>query len=237
MRCRAGQNVKISAALIYRSHLLENLPWVEHGFGTRLTNGWPDASRLISLKQIHSDWVITARNFAPNPANAQLGEGDALITQAPGVLVSVRTADCIPILIADAVTHAVAAVHAGWRGTVKEVGRKTLETMSGQFGTQPLDVLVAIGPGIGGCCYEVGPEVAAEFGRFFPERTDLDRRTRIDLAEANRRQFETLGIPPTHIEVLGMCTSCCAGEFHSYRRDGKRAGRMVSAIGIRNGGK
>ncbi len=105
--------------------------------------------------------------------------------------------------------------------------------MSGQFGTRAEDILVAIGPGIGACCFEVGPEVATEFERFFPERNDLHERTRVDLAEANRRQLVRTGVPESHIEILGLCTRCLAEEFHSYRRDGKGSGRMVSAIGLR----
>lgn len=183
---------------------------------------------MVHLKQVHSNWVKSVLDSAAGSA----GEGDALITDRPGALLSVRTADCLPILIADPTHHAVAAVHAGWRGTAAEIGPATLVAMSGQFGTRAEDVLVAIGPGIGPCCFEVGPEVGSEFERFFPERNDLRVRTRIDLAEANRRQFASAGVPAAQIELLRLCTRCLVEEFHSYRRDGKGSGRMVSAIGI-----
>jgi copper oxidase (laccase) domain-containing protein len=104
--------------------------------------------------------------------------------------------------------------------------------MAARWNTRAADLHAAIGPAIGVCCYEVGPEVAMQFGRLFPER-DLDRRAKIDLAEANRRQLIKAGMNPDRIYMAGLCTHCSAGQFESFRRDGEQAGRMISFIGVK----
>lgn len=124
--------------------------------------------RVAGVRQIHSDMVH--RVDAQTTANTEdPPQGDALITRNAGVLLMVQTADCIPVLLADTRQRAVAAIHAGWRGTVKRIVEKTLGRMQMEFGTRPEDVVVALGPGIGRCCYEVGPDVAKEFHAQFAE--------------------------------------------------------------------
>jgi YfiH family protein len=154
-----------------------------------------------------------------------LGEGDALLENRPGGVVAVKTADCIPILLVDERLHAVAAVHAGWRGTAARIAAEAVTAMAGRFGTRAEDLHAAIGPGIGKCCYEVGPEVAAQFGG--------QGRGHIDLAAANRRQLEESGVTPRHIYASNLCTMCRSEEFDSFRRDQAAAGRMYSFAGIR----
>lgn len=167
----------------------------------------------MSLKQIHSGLVLAAdKEFGC------AGEGDALISTHPGRIVSIRTADCLPILLADPRTGAVAAVHAGWRGTVAQIATATVRRM----GSRPEDILAAIGPGIGKCCYEVGADVARQFGE--------KDACRLDLADYNRRQLENAGLKPSNIDVISACTFCNVDEFFSYRREGERAGRMISYI-------
>jgi YfiH family protein len=136
-------------------------------------------------------------------------------------------------LIADPVQRISGAIHAGWRGTVDRISSNVIDTLSHTFGSRISGLIAVIGPGIGECCFEVGPEVATQFEKLFPERNDLQGRTRINLAEANRRQLEEAGIPADRITVVDQCTCCGAEEFHSYRRDRDASGRMVSAIGIR----
>ncbi len=211
---------------VYRSGLLEQFSWLQHGFGTRRSEDWLDDQSLATLKQIHSNIVLFAAS------GGVIGAGDALISDVPGVTLAVRTADCLPILMADPRHRAVAAVHAGWRGAVGEIAVATLEVMRERFGTRSEELAVAIGPGIGGCCYEVGPEVAARFAPYFPERDDLSGGARIDLAETIRRQLRRPGGSVGQIDPSGLCTRCLAGWFHSYRRDGEAAGRMVAAIRI-----
>jgi polyphenol oxidase len=217
---------RLDSSHVYRAERLEQFPWLQHGFGTRLSAGWPDAAGLATAKQIHSDQVLVATQAG------HLGAGDAIISQRPGVTVAIRTADCLPILIVDPRTRAVAAVHAGWRGVVAEIAPKAVEAMGLEFGSRPEDLEIAIGPGIGPCCFEVGPEVAVQFRAFFPERNDLHARAKLDLVETVSRQLGRNGITMRQISASGLC-SCCQPElFESYRRDREGAGRMVAAVGV-----
>ena len=197
-----------------RSSLLSELGWIDHGFGTRADS--VSQEDMASLKQIHSAMVLEAERAGV------AGDGDALVTAQSGVPVSVRTADCYPILLADTRNRAVAAVHAGWRGTAARIVVRTMEQMRARFGTDAADLRVAIGPGIGGCCYQVGIEVARQFG--------LESAGKIDLAEMNHRLLVENGVAAERIEVLGGCTLCDAHLFHSFRRDRELAGRMVSYV-------
>jgi YfiH family protein len=205
---------------IYRVADLEALPWLVHGFGTRLADIPAAFGQLATLKQIHSSSCVAAEG-----RRGLLGEGDALLEDQPGSVVAVKTADCIPILLVDERRRAVAAVHAGWRGTATRIASKAVAAMAGRFGTRAEDLHAAIGPGIGKCCYEVGPEVAAQFG--------WQGRGHIDLAAANRRQLEESGVTPRRIYASNLCTMCRGEEFDSFRRDQSAAGRMYSFAGIR----
>lgn len=215
---------------IYRAAEWESLhPWLEHGFGTRLSEDWPPQPTAW-VKQIHSKEVVLAEYAG------LLGRADALITNTPGLWLSVRTADCIPILIADPQRRAVAAVHAGWRGAAENIAAETVREMARRFGSVPGGLAAAIGPGVCGECYQVGAEVAARFRPWFPERGDLDRETTIDLAEANRRQLIEAGLSPERIIAGAPCTVTNPSQFHSYRRTHSRTGRMISAICVRISG-
>jgi polyphenol oxidase len=199
---------------VLTSRLLENFDWLEHGFGTRDAN--LDQAVMASVKQIHSDVTFIAREAGC------VGEGDALVTGTQGVAVSVRTADCFPILLADPGTRAVAAIHAGWRGTAAGVVRSSLDRMRNEFGTDSKNVFAAIGPGIGACCYEVGVEVARQFG--------MKHAGSLDLAVENKNQLIAAGLQPHRIELMGGCIFCHPKQFFSWRRDHDRAGRMISYI-------
>ncbi len=202
---------------------------MEHGFGTRSSSDWLEDRPTATVRQIHSDKVLVAGG------PGCLGEGDAIISKRPGLALAIRTADCLPVLIADPANRAVAAIHAGWRGTVLGIAPKTVQAMQEQFGSRPEDLVVVVGPGIGPCCFEVGPEVAIQFAEYFPERQDLEGRARIDLAETLRRQLRRNGVTVRQVATPELCTVCRADLFHSYRRDQEEAGRMVSAIGVRAG--
>jgi YfiH family protein len=212
---------------VYRVKELDRLEWLDHGFGTRLSGTWPPGP-LVWVRQVHS-----ARCVWTDGAAGCLGEADCLVTNKPGAYLSIRTADCIPILLVDERLRAVAAVHAGWRGTVQAIAKAAVETLAERCGSRPEDLLGAIGPGICEKCYEVGAEVAAHFIRWFPERTDLEGPAPIDLAEANRRQLIEAGLDPSRIVSGAPCSSCHPDEFHSWRRDRVKTGRMVSAVAIR----
>ena len=202
--------------MILTSPLLENLPRLEHGFGAR--DAPLSQSGMASLKQIHSCVSLVA-----DRTEGCVGEGDALLTAEPGIAVSVRTADCFPILLADMRLRAVAAVHAGWRGTEAGVVVETLRRMRAEYGSHPADVIAAIGPGIGACCYDVGADVAQRFG--------MPAAGKLDLARENVRQLTQFGVPRKQISIAGVCTYCDA-RFHSWRRDREKAGRMISYIRI-----
>ena len=122
---------------------------------------------LLALSQIHSDIIHVVRSAPEHPL-----QGDALVTATPGLLLAVQTADCIPILLADPEHRIVAAIHAGWRGTLKRIAEKTVGRMRMLFGTRPENIIAALGPGIGRCCYEVGPEVVKEFASQFDDARD-----------------------------------------------------------------
>ena len=196
------------------------MPWLIHGFGTRLADIPDIFAHLATLKQIHSSECVAAQG-----RKGVIGEGDALLENQPGSVVAVKTADCIPVLLVDERLHAVAAVHAGWRGTVAGIVRDAVGAMGRNFGSQAADLHAAIGPGIGKCCYEVGPEVAAHFGG--------QGRGHIDLPDANRRQLREAGVTPQRIYASNLCTMCRGDEFHSFRRDKEAAGRLYSFAGIR----
>jgi polyphenol oxidase len=266
---------------------LTKLPWLVHGFSTKpggvsgqngekvLNLGFTEwdtkenvlenrrrfqsalgASylQLISLKQIHSDVIHLF-----NAPLAELCRGDALATNRPGLLLGVQTADCVPILLVDPKKRAIAAVHAGWRGTLQRIVVKAIGQMQMHFKTKPADLLTAIGPSIGGCCYEVGTEVAAQFLSQFPEAPDWfdefrtgdepnsiqwlnmmppghqppPKNVLLDLRKANRAQLLGAGLRAPNIFVSDLCTACRRDLLFSYRKEGPQSGRLMSVIGIR----
>jgi polyphenol oxidase len=213
---------------LYQDEYLERLEWLDHGFGTREAGFWLSDDQHAALDQIHSDIVVKAEG-----ARGRLRTGDALITDVAGLMVGVRTADCVPILMADERRRVVAAVHAGWRGTLARIAARAVEAMTREYGSRPADLVAAIGPSIGVCCYEVGPDVAGAFSGMFPELAGRREHSHLDLAEANRRILAEVGVPGERVRVAHLCTRCQAEDFHSYRRDGEQAGRLLAAIGVR----
>ena len=209
---------------------------------------------LVSLKQFHSDVVCGFSTASHEPPSA-----DASITNSPNLLLAIQTADCVPILLLDPKKRAVAAVHAGWRGTLQRIVEKTIGRMKMEFKTNPSDLLAAIGPAIGGCCYEVGTEVAAAFhsqfanapewfdelrtgdepnplqwlNQFPPGHQPPPKNVRLDLRQANRAQLMAAGLRPQNIFVSDLCTACRPDLLFSYRKQGSESGRMMSVIGIR----
>jgi YfiH family protein len=208
----------------YQSTILQRLPWLWHAFGTAMAA--PPAGYLV-LRQVHSNVVLTALECG------EATEGDALVSGDAGVVVGVKTADCVPLLLADERLRAVAAVHAGWKGTVANIAGAAVEKMRAEFGSRPEDLWGALGPAIGGCCFEVGPEVAHQFGTLFPDRDDLQQRTRVDLRESNRRQLVGAGVLQSRLDVGTQCTVCGGREFYSWRRDKVTGERMFAVIGVR----
>jgi len=202
---------------------------------------WP----LRLIRQVHSATVEIVTEPGVSPVEPP-PIADAVATRLPGILLGVQAADCLPLLLADRVTGAVAAVHAGWRGTVGLIVARTLEVMQRSFGTHPSDVLVALGPAIGPCCFEVGPEVAARFEAIDPlTRTHLlsaptqEGKARLDLNLANLHQLRQAGVREDHVYDCKYCTVCHNDLFFSYRfeRGTERpVGRHLAVIGRRQTG-
>jgi YfiH family protein len=219
------------------------------------TNGrpWP----LITLRQIHSD-LIHCIDEMPDQQLA----GDGLITRKPGVLLAIQTADCLPVILVDEKLRAVGVFHAGWRGTVKRIVEKGMGEMQRWFGTEPRNIRAAIGPGVHGCCYEVGPEVRTQFESQFayaaglfrevtesdpvrekypllfltaraPGHSELPKKLFLDLVEANRRQLITAGVLAKNITASPLCTSCRTDLLFSHRAEKGVTGRMMGVVGIK----
>ncbi len=177
-------------------------------------------------RQVHSNRLhVAGESVAP-----ARGEADGMLSDQEGSLLGVRTADCLALLFVDRRRRAVAAVHAGWRGTVQGIAANAVERMRGEFGSVPEEMEVAIGPGIGPCCFEVGREVAKQFD---PGVVAGREKPRVDLGAANRRQLLGAGIPGERIWSSNLCTHCSPEQFFSHRRDGDSAGRMLAVIGLR----
>ena len=211
--------------------------------------------RLVTARQVHSADI----HIVPGHGDAlQLPDGrptltgDGLVTDVPGLLLGVGAADCVPVLVADPQRRAVGAFHAGWRGTVQRIVEKGIATMVQVYGSRAADLVAAIGPSVGPCCYAVGDEVRSRFAQEFRDAETLFEtrgvvRTRgavasegevfLNLWEANRRQLIVAGVAPNRITVMGECTSCAynqhgARKYFSHRAEHGVAGRMLGVIGI-----
>ena len=191
------------------------------------------------LRQVHSDRVVKAsKALLADPP-----QGDGWVSGEPELLVAIQTADCLPVLIVDPQQRVVAAIHAGWRGTIQRIAAKALRRMQTEFGSHPGSCLAVVGPAIRRCCYEVGEEVVEAFAKEFEASAGLfsetpgSKATRcnsqcVDLAEACRSQLLDAGMVAEKIFTDGPCTACEKERFFSHRADAGKAGRMMSVIGI-----
>lgn len=222
------------------SKLLSSIDGVVHGFADRsAVHGASqiarslDLSRVALLKQIHSGCVVV---IDEGTEGADREEGDALVTNLRRVGVGITTADCVPVLLASSDSRVVAAVHAGWRGTLEEIVVNTLYVIKDRFGVEPADLKAAIGPSIGSCCYEVGEDVATLYRKKHGGSSEylfkIGSTTKyvLDLKTANKLLLEREGV--SDIEELDICTKC-SENFHSYRREGKGTGSQLSIIGLK----
>jgi polyphenol oxidase len=276
---------------VLKSSLLTKIPWLVHGFSTRkggvsrvyggralnlgftkhdsrsavernrrnflkqlgVDGSWP----LVTLRQIHSDLIHHVDAVPEHPLT-----GDGLITATPGILLSIQTADCLPLILVDTKQRVVGVFHAGWRGTLQRIAQKGVGEMQRLFATQPENIKAAIGPGIHGCCYAVGPEVHEQFESQFayaadlfrevkesdlvrekypllflsaraPGHSELPRKIFLNLVEANRRQLIDAGVPAKNITASKLCTACHPDLLFSYRAEKGVTGRMMGVAGIR----
>jgi YfiH family protein len=198
---------------------------------------------VAMLSQVHGSVVAVVPAVDRLPSRAT--PGDALVTTDPDVVVAVRAADCVPMLIGDRRTGAVAAVHAGWRGTAANIAGAVLTALAREFGGRAADLVVAIGPSIGACCYEVGSDLVDAFAAAGHERYLIDRwfrapapprgsrdrpKLRLDVAGANRDQLVLAGVPENQIHDCGLCTAMHLDLFTSYRAERESAVRIAGAI-------
>jgi YfiH family protein len=212
-----------------RDNVLEN---------RRRLRAWLDADRLFLVRQVHGPSVFAVRE-GDTPEQVARHEADALITAVPGFAVGAMSADCVPLLFADPRTGACAAAHAGWRGVVAGVATATVQTLARAQGSRPADLRVALGPSIGACCFEVGPEVVHAFqalragdGSVVIERPG--RKPHIDLRRSLTLELQAAGLDPAHIDPGGECTKCDPqSRFYSYRRDNTRTGQHLAVIARR----
>jgi YfiH family protein len=287
-----NRSPKLGKLNILRVPQLSKFPWLVHGFSTRLggfsriygdhalnlgftkddSKAAVERNRvvflrelgvgkapgpLVTLRQVHSDII----RYVDSPAKSQLA-GDGLITDTPGLLLAIQTADCLPIILVDPKRRAVGVFHAGWRGTVKRIIEKGVGEMRLRFGSRARDLKAAIGPGIQGCCYEVGAEVREQFESQFayaaklfreveesdpvrekypmlfltaraPGHSILPKKIFLDLVEANRQQLLAVGVPAKSIEASPLCTNCRTDLFFSYRAEKGKTGRMMGVVRIR----
>jgi YfiH family protein len=183
--------------------------------------------RFARVRQVHGCRVVDAPE-GTDPVE----EADAVVTAAPGVAACVSVADCVPVLLLDPRSGAVAAVHAGWRGTIAGAVAAGVNALTGRYGARAADLLAAIGPGIGPCCFEVSRDIAERFRDEVGPATASarDHGARVDLWRANELLLRRAGVGRRSIETLGRCTSCEDLTFFSHRRDAGRTGRQVGFI-------
>ena len=201
------------------------------------------AREVAMITQVHGREVVVVRDGSsvaqPRP------QADVLISNAPDIGIAVRAADCVPVLMADRVRGVVAAVHAGWRGTAARAAVAAVDALAREFGTRPADLVAAIGPSIGACCYEVGPDLVDAFAAAGHERYLIDRwflspppprgsagkpGLHLDVARANMDQLVLAGVPEDQIHASGLCTAMHLDVLTSYRKEKGKAGRIAGVI-------
>lgn len=198
-----------------------------------------DYHKVVAGEQIHSDniEIVTKADQGRGAVGYQdsISETDALVTNQAGVTLTSYYADCVPIIILDPVKEVVALAHGGWKGTVKKIGHKTILNLEQEFGSNPEDILVGIGPSIGPCCYEVDDYVINLLKQSFDYWNQLVTKTgdnswRFDLWQANSRQVQDIGVLKENIIISELCTACNTDQFYSYRAESGTTGRMASLI-------
>ncbi|MBP1751674.1 MAG: laccase [Geobacteraceae bacterium] len=194
-----------------------------------------DLERLVTVIQVHGDDILVIDEPNTDYTHFLKVECDGIITNQPGVMIGICVADCFPVLLLDPVRRVAAALHAGWKGSAAGIAGKGVKALVRMFDSDPRDILAAVGPGIGPCCYEVDTVVMEAFTKngqdwnAFAEDTGAGKY-RLDLSEANRRQLLGAGIPDGNMEIEKLCVSCNKERFFSYRRDGGETGRQMGFI-------
>lgn len=199
----------------------------------RVRAAFPHVRHWVTMRQVHGTEVHVVRK----PTESRSESCDALVTCVPGVALCVTTADCVPILLSDSTGSVVAAVHAGWRGSVANVVGRVVERMAEEFSLLPAEVYAVLGPAIRPCCYVVGPEVAAAVDRLGLGAAILRGKrggeVRLDLHMLNRELLHRADLRPERVVAIELCTACQSQDFFSHRRSGFPAGRQLSWVAAR----
>jgi YfiH family protein len=208
-----------------------NLSLLSRTFGSRV-------EKLVTVTQVHGTDLLVIDQPNPDFGHFRKLECDGVVTNQPGVMIGVGVADCVPVLLLDPVQQVVAALHAGWQGTAGGIARKGVETLVKLFGSRQADLLAAVGPAIGPCCYEVDEPVRDAFlqhgaGWDGFARLQGGGKWALDLAAANRQQLLDAGVPENRLECAPQCVSCMSDWFFSYRRDKGDTGRQMGFIMLR----
>jgi len=248
-----GSVLKCRALEVVAPHLFttRQLPLTSRNDWQRLA-GILGSDQIVTLSQMHGRQVVVIR--AGSPCDEGRPIGDVLVSDDPATAIAVRAADCVPLLLADTHSGAVAAVHAGWRGTASGAVTAAVDALREHFGASPANLIVAIGPSIGACCYEVGSELVDAFAaagyprhlidRWFvlrgprgaPGRTE-QQRLYLDVAGANRDQLVLAGVPEAQVHDCRLCTAMHLDVLTSYRAEKERAGRIAAVITARPVGR
>ncbi len=218
----------------------DRFPELVHGFSGRLQENPAVLSRqggnltLRTVRQVHGDEIIVVDQHGG--VGNERPEADGMITADTGLLLGIASADCVPVLIVAPQRGLVAALHAGWRGTLKGISARAVQMLAAGWSVNPASLWVALGPAIGGCCYEVGAEIGEALLQRWGTRSPsawrpLGEKGFLDLREINLTQFERAGVPREQIQLVGPCTFCDFPRFASYRREGSGASRQLSVIG------
>jgi YfiH family protein len=190
---------------------------------------------ILAPRQVHSADVSAVRASDALPDRGVL-PGDAVVSDRRDVALMILAADCVPVLMFDPERRVVAAVHAGWRGTAGAIVGQAVHVMAQQFRCRPETIVAALGPAIGRCCYEVGPDVLAAVAVATPATEPWDPlpggKGRLDLIAANVAQLRRAGVAPAHIDATGPCTACTISRFYSHRREGEPTGRNAAVIAL-----
>ncbi len=224
------------------SALLAENDFLAHGFGAR-QSVWYEARNIapkliFTVKQVHGNKVLIIDNtLAAEWAGGRAENtfsADAIITKETGIAIAIRTADCLPIIMAEPQHRVIAVAHAGWRGTYKQIAARTIDNLVDKFALQPENILAALGPCIGACCYEVGSEVVEKFKADFSGWRDYfvpkEKKWHLDLIGANKAQLIELGVRKENIDCINLCTACNQKLFFSYRKDPKTNMRMINLV-------
>ncbi len=196
---------------------------------------WDKSLHFIIANQTHSDNIVIVnekKNQGWESIEDAIENCDALITNKQGIVLSILTADCVPILLFDTKNSVIAAIHAGWKGTKADIASKTVSKMMKNFNTNPVDIVAGIAPSIGSCCYEVDEDVAKHF---FDVPNAFEKRGKkymLDLPSINTQQLLNIGLLESNIEMSGVCTACEVDKFFSYRKEQGCSGRFMSMIGL-----